>query len=163
MSTRIQTQSTTRLPLVDLASWWPLTWPNHPFPLSGNSCVPPQWNIILMLQKDKRLSLSDLSSKFMRFYLFIFVAVDRFKVIFENLAIKKTGYVRNPIQIDLTMAQTFCLEIDSNHVSESSPGNNVSCGDNCTARNLFCHQCNDNSSRAVDWCRHDLVACLQGG
>ena len=161
MSNRIQTQSTTRVPLVDLANWWPLTWPNHPFPFSGNSCVPPQWNIILMLQKDKRLSLSGLSSKFMRFNLSIYVAVDRFKVIFENLAIKKkiTAYVRNPLQIDLTMAETFCLEIDWNHVSESSPRNNVSCGDNCTARNLFRHQCNDNSSRSIDWCRLDLIAC----
>ena len=45
-------QSATRVSLVDLAGWWPLTWPNHPFSLSKNSCVPPQWNIILMLQNE---------------------------------------------------------------------------------------------------------------
>ena len=133
----IQTQSTTRVPLVDLACWWPLTWPNHPFSLSGNSCVPPRWNVILMLQKDKRLSLSDLSSKFIRFYLFIY-ATDS-KLSSKISLLKKPAYVRNSLQIDLTMAQTFCLEIDhSNHDSKSSPRNNVSCGDNCAARNLFC-------------------------
>ena len=56
-------QSATIVPLVDLDSWWPLTWPNHPFSLGGNSCVPPQRNIILMFQKEKRQSPSDLITK----------------------------------------------------------------------------------------------------
>ena len=55
----VDSQSATRVPLVDLAGWCPLTWQNHPCSLGGNSCVLPQWNIILMFQKEKRQSLSD--------------------------------------------------------------------------------------------------------
>ena len=73
-------QSATRVPLVDLTSWWPLTWPNHPFSLVGNSCVPLQWNIILMFRKEKNESLSNLSSKFIRFYLFMYVAAECWQI-----------------------------------------------------------------------------------
>ena len=47
-------QSATRVPMVDLAGRWPLTWPNHPFSLGGNSRVPTQWDIVLMFEKEKR-------------------------------------------------------------------------------------------------------------
>ena len=58
-----------------------------------------------------RQPLSDSSSKFMRFCLFLYVAADRFKVIFKKFAIQKTAHVNNSLQIDLTMAETFCSEI----------------------------------------------------
>ena len=47
----------------------------------------------------------------MRFCLFLYVAADRFKVIFKKFAIQKTAHVNNSLQIDLTMAETFCAEI----------------------------------------------------
>ena len=47
-SSDVELQSATREPLVELAGW-----PNHPYSLSGNSCVSSQWNIILMRQKGK--------------------------------------------------------------------------------------------------------------
>ena len=86
-------------------SRWPLNGPDHPLFFRRNSCLASQWNLFHMFQKEKR----QLLSKFMRFiysYMWLMmISTGSSKI----SLLKKSSYVKNPLLIDLTMAETFWL------------------------------------------------------
>ena len=105
-------QSVTWLSLVDLASWWPLTWPNHSFSLGKNTCIPPQWKIILLFKKEKNASFCQIYNKnsydFIYWYMWLIDSMRSLKI---SLFKKENVYVRNSLQIELPVPEILWLEI----------------------------------------------------
>ena len=68
------------------ACFWNAPLGSTKSPIFSRLGVPPQWTIIPTFQKEKQRSLTDLSSRSIKFYLFLCLVAERLKVIFDNFA-----------------------------------------------------------------------------
>ena len=96
--------------LPPLAVGGPLAQPNHPSSLARTFCIIALVNIIPKFSKEKQRFLLDLSSKFSRFYVLIWMVIKRNKVFFENFVNQNSGVCEDLPPNLLTGAEIFCLE-----------------------------------------------------
>ena len=105
-------QSASTVPLEDLAGWWPLTWPNHPFSLGGNFCVPLWWNNLYISKVKTTVSVRFIFKirKLLSIYICGCWQIQSDLLKFRHSK-KKMAYVRKSLQIDLTQSEKFGSEI----------------------------------------------------